>query len=296
MAGVLIGRSEQELKRDKEGHREYTLVSKVSTTASGDGPAIVLATPGLPAIGATWSFGNDSDSWAFCWPDMTITPMVTEEPSYYWTVEQKFSTKPLDRCQDATIENPLNEPDEISGSFQSFRKEAIFDKDGDPFLSSSLEPLTGPALERDFNKAAVTVKMNISALPLSAYTAAMNTVNDATLWGLAARKIKLSNVQWNRKLYGTCTYYYQITYLFDIDFSGHDTTVLDEGTRVLCPGGTPTNPKHFEAYKNPTDGENAKVLLDGSGGALDDSTSPVSIAVQFYNESNFLLLGIPATL
>ena len=71
--------------------------------------------------------------------------------------------------------------------------------------------------------------------------------------------------------------------------------MLDEGTRVLTTNGTKTNPTHFEQAKD-ANGENVKVLLNGAGRALTNSALPFSINVVFYNESNFLLLGVPPSL
>jgi hypothetical protein len=157
----------------------------------------------------------------------------------------------------------------------------------------------------------------------------VDTLNDATLWGLAARKIKLSNVSWERLLYGTCDYYYKRVFDFDIDFSTFDRDVLDEGTKVLSGqwdrdtgewvlleiegyGGTPNpdaqRPDHFIRYKDRND-ENARVILDGNGLPADsvvlraeetgtgttetESGAAARIQVKKYEESNFLLLGIP---
>jgi hypothetical protein len=56
-----------------------------------------------------------------------------------------------------------------------------------------------------------------------------------------------------------------------------------------------TNPQHFIRYKD-RNGENARVLLDGAGIPIEDGATPVYRDVEYYPESNFLLLGIPLTL
>lgn len=297
MAGVLMNAVEWSLTRDKEGHRDYKIKWLVRSTDSADGPLTIANTSGLPAIGATWTFGNDSDSWAFCWPQWSIRPVLDEEISEYWTVEQLFSTKPLHRCQDTDIENPLNEPDTISGSFTKYTTEATHDWNGDPILSSSKEQIRGSVVERDSNRPTVSIGKNLLALPLSTFAPMIDTVNDATLWGLPTRCVKLSNVSWARNLYGTCTFYYTVTYEFDIRYDTFDRTLLDEGTRYLAPGGDPTDPEDYLVCKDKND-ENTRVILDGAGGKWPGppATAGTIGPVEFYGESNFLTLGIPTSL
>lgn len=282
-------------KRTKDGHRTYHIDWLAVSTSTADGPAQAFAASGLAAVGSTWSFGNDVDAWAFCLPQMDVKPVVKKEPGYWWNIRQYFSTLPMERCQDASIENPLNEPDRISGSFTKTTKEAQFDRNGDPILTSSHERITGKAVERDYNKPTVVIEKTLATLPLSTYAPMIDTVNDATLWGLSARKIKLNNATWRRRLYGVCTYYYIVKYDFEIDYNTFDVTVLDEGTKVLVEGGTVTNPRHFKA-KTDAEGNPVKVLLDGNGAEWDGTGSPGTIDIEKYPESNFLLLGIPATL
>lgn len=295
MSSTLLGMVDWNGSRDIEGHREYKAQWLVESNDIDDGPSVIFTTAGLPAIGSYWDFGNDLDAWAYCMPDWKITPAVTKEPNELWIVEQTFSTKPMKRCQDTAIENPLSEPARLSGSFVTFSRECMYDRFGDATLSSSFELLRGPSMEMDDARPTVQVGLNFTTLPLSLFSSMLHTVNDATLWGLPARCVKLSNATWTRQLYGTCTFYYTVDYDFDIRYDTFDVDVLDEGSRVLAPGGTPTNPRHFTVYKD-LNGENTRCILDGSGEAWDGTGSPGVRHVEKYNESNLLLLGIPTSL
>lgn len=284
---------------DSEGHREYTVQFRVRSTSKNDGPETVMNTAGLPAVGAVWNLGNDSDSWAFCYPDMKVSLAEVGE-YYFWDVEQKFSTKPLKRCNTTQIEDPLSEPQKVSGSFAKYTEEVFYDRYGDAILSSSLEPYKGSEVEFDANRPTVRIEQNVAALGLSTFAAMIDTVNDAPLWGLPARCVKLSNVGWERKLYGVCTYYFARTFDFDVRYDGFDRVLLDKGTRVIrgewdrryrLEDGTynPTygrylckaylagnadrtrpslaarsNPQNFVQYKD-WNGENTSVVLDGYG-------------------------------
>jgi len=306
--------------RDEEGHRTFTVVHLVRTDDFDDGPQIVMNTPGLPAIGSFWNFGNDVDVWAFCYPDMNVKIHKEKEgdPNKHWRVRQKFSTIPLKRCQDETIEDPLLEPQKISGSFVKYTKEASQDRFGNMIKNSAHETYRGPQVEFDHNRPTVRIEQNQALLGLDTFTEIVDTVNDAPLWGLGVRKIKLSDVSWERKLYGLCNFYYTRVFDFDIDFKTFDREILDEGTKVLngdWPVGTGTqtdgwilqniageapdknNPQHFNRFKD-RHGENARVILDGNGEPLLGTATfnPYYHELEFYPESNLLLLGIPTSL
>lgn len=295
MSATALGRIHWDVKRDKDGHRDYSLRWLVESTDPDDGPATILAAAGLATVGSTWSYGNDVDSWAFCLPEASCTPVVEKEKGQYWFVDQTFSTKPMRRCNTTDIENPLSEPDRLSGSFLKENRSAAFDKNGDPILTSSLEWVRGEHTKRSFNQPTVKIERNVLTNPLSTFAPMVDTVNDATLWGMPKRSVKLANVSWARKLYGVCTYYYVVTYDFVIDYGTFDRYVLDEGTKVLACGGNKNNPQHFVQYKD-INGENSYVILDGNGEPWDGTGTPGKVFIEFYDESNFLLLGIPTSL
>lgn len=295
MVAIAKGHTDWKLTMDKDGHRDYTIDWFVEATSASDGPATILRASGLPTVGSVWSFGNDVDLWAFCWPNWTATPVQTNEPNYWWKVSQLFTTKPLSRCQDNSIENPIMEPDRINGTFVKYVKEVTEDRFGNALKTSSHEMIRGSIVEFDHNRPTVTIEKNVLTLPLATFAPMIDTVNDSTLWGLPARTVKLSSASFQRKLYGTCSYYYVIRYDFDIDYRTFDRNTLDEGSRVLSPGGDKTKPTDFEVYKD-RNGENTRVLLDGEGNALDDGENPVTIPVSHYDESNMFVLNIPAAL
>ncbi len=317
-ATLIDGQRTWGMLRNEEGHREYTITHLVRAAVL-DGPRVVMLTPGLPVVGSTWNFDNDLDIWAFCTGDMRVKPLVIKEPNKDWEVTQKFSTAPRIRCQDEEIEDPLLESDRISGSFVKYTKEIVKDRFGNVIKSSGHELFRGPQMEYDHNRPTVRIGQTVSLLELDVFSQMIDSVNDAALWGLAKRKVKLSNVSWERLVLGTCDFYYTRLLDFDIDFNTFDRDLLDEGTKVLnghaetCGTGTgtgtggdtntwildgqpnPNNPLDFIRYKD-CHGENARVLLDGQGKPLTDGSSPVFRNVEHYPESNFLLLGIPTSL
>jgi len=311
----------------EDGHREYVVVFLVMTTSTEDGPQTALSAPGLPYPGAIWTQGNDYDPWAFCLPNPSAEPWQGKEgePHRYWACTFTFSTRPQKRCQDTPIEDPLLEPMKISGSFVKEKWEPAFDRNGDPIRSTSMEKLRGAEFDR--SPATVKIEQNVAYLDLERFAPMVDTVNDAPLWGMPTRCVKLDTVTWERLVFGSCGFYYKRTFEFSVGSvtdeednvtSIHDRRLLDEGSRVLsgqwvkigdclspvwdltniC--GTspdPTNPMHYIAYKDRS-GENTTTPLSKSNpGAPADGEDDVNkITVEYYPESNFLTLGIPTTL
>lgn len=306
--------------RDHEGYREYTVVHIVKSTDIQDGPQVIMNASGLPTVGSYWQFGNDTDAWAFCTPYMKISPHMEKEgdATYFWAVEQKFTNKPMNRCNTTTIEDPTAEPQKVSGSFVRYTKEAVLDRYGTPVRSSSHEAFHGQQVEFDANRPTVHIEQNVASLGLSTFAPMIDTLNDATLWGLSARKIKLSNASWERHLYGVCSYYYTRIFDFDVSFEGFDRDIVDEGNKVLhgewdkatgewvlknINGSAPdkNNPNHFmkavDRFDNPIrvplNGEGVPISPSGTGTGTSGGLH--TLHLEYYPESNFLTLNIPTS-
>lgn len=334
MTTLLIdGQRTWSMTRDENGHREYKVRHLVKADIT-DGPANVLQTAGLPLPGALWLIDDDVDLWAWCRFNAQVTVhsgYEEGEPAEFWIVEQVFSSKPPannNRCTEDPVEDPLLEPQQVSGGFIKYQREGEFDKDGDPIVNSALEKIHGPQNEWDANRPTVRIGQNVAVLGIDLFARMVDTVNDAPLWGLPKRCIKLSNVTWEKKYYGNCEVYYTRTFEFDIAYrtnvltgtveSDFDRTLLDEGTKALnghwgrggnegvawvldtIAGKYPNRnvPAHFiraiDRVGNPT-----KFILNGRGvpvgGETGTNNQPGENLIQYYPESDFTLLGIPLT-
>lgn len=298
------GRRSWGLERDEKGHRTYSLKTLVKTTDTLDGPKIALEASGLPDIGDTWTFGNDDDPWAFCLPTASVQIYKPREgdPNNFWLVGNTFTTKPQNRCQDDSVEDPLDEPDRISGGFVKYTIEArsMFNEAGDSvaILNSAGDRITG--IQKDENRPTVKIGQNVADLGLETFSDKIDKLNDSTLWELEPRKIKLSNVTWQRLVYGTCNFYYSREFEFDINFNTFDLTdVVDAGFRAKDASG------NFIVNKD-SQGENlpAQVMLDGTGVINTDPVNEPEFLdednklgpVRLYEETNLLELGIPSEL
>lgn len=294
MTATFDGLVDWSLDVDEEGYRNYTAVHRVITNDPEDGPYTIMATPGLPSAGSTWTIGNDDDPWSFCTRGGKVSLEKIEDSHRQWLVGQTFTNRPKSRCQTTTIDNPLLEPARISGSFVKFTKEATVDRFGDPILNSAFERIRGKVVERDHNRPTVRIGLNLATINLNTICAFNDCVNDATLWNLAAHCVKLSNISWQRLMYGTCTYYFTVEYEFEIDFKTWKRELVDEGTKELKVGGTATNPAHFRAAVDERYLPTTK-LLNGAGQPLGAGEDPYIFTKELYEPKNLLLLGIPTT-
>lgn len=306
------------MTRDREGQRTYNVTHQVRCSLQTDGPAIVMNTPGLPWIGSQWNFGSgEFDLWAYCYPDMEITQEFEEEgPCLYFNVTQKFGTRPMKKCQDETVEDPLMEPQKISGTFVTSKKPRWYNFDGTLIKNSSHERIP---VDFDDGLPTVRVEQNVATLGLSTFAGMIHNVNSVPMWGLAARCVKLSNITWRRNVNGMCDFYYTRIFDFEVNPDTFDLTIPDRGTMALGdydsdggdPDATPArapsatygewvvagdeeNPLDFNRFKDKT-GEPAHCYLNGHGVPVDDIDDAESITVQGYSESNLFLLGVPAT-
>ena len=243
MAVIFVeGARDWSMERDDEGHRNYDISHIVECTGDGNGDdyrleglSEVSIMPGLPAIGSTWDFDGDVDTAAYCAPYIKVTAYDTkpgEKPTHY-LVEQKFTTKAWKRCQDQTVENPLLEPQKVSGTFEKYTREASMNKDGQPLATSSHELYRGSQVEVDGNRPTVKIQQNVADLDLPLISRMMGKVNDAELWGLAARCVKLSSASWERLVQGRCNFYYQRSFEFDIAYETFDRRLLDHSRKSL---------------------------------------------------------------
>ncbi len=235
---LLQGQIAVEADRDEEGHRTYNITQLVESSDGTDGPSSIWAFAGLPAVGSTYlltsPYAGEQDLWAFCYPTRGIRAHEGDQGRVtVWSVTSTFSTKPLKRCQSTTIEDPLLEPPKVSGSFSQQNRELLLDRHGNPLRYSSHEPIKGQAAEFNYSQPNVHIEFNTSTLQLALYSEYMNCLNDAPLWGLSARMIRLAGLTWARELYGICNYYYKISLDFEINFETWDKLIPDEGTKVL---------------------------------------------------------------
>lgn len=250
--------------RDENGHRTWSLGFLTYSDDPGDGPAKHMTTAGLPLPGAVYAIHNDLDTYAWCTGQTNISSFQQpgEDTLLHYLHTFEFSTKPRGRrnddrgqskrCADVTIQNPLVEPPRTSGGSIRYTEEAWFDRNGDSIQNTAFEPVKGPSVEFDKSRGQVVVEQNVINLQLAFCSKMVDKVNKYPLWDLPARFWKLSEFHWERKLYGTCFFYYTRRFVFESAFrpdielvkyaepaqldavlSGWDRDIQDESSLVL---------------------------------------------------------------
>jgi hypothetical protein len=292
----VYGQDDWWLDRDEDGYREYKIKWLLVSDNYFDGPANVHLCPDLPAVGSIWAFDNDLDLQVWCRPQMEVRPLLTGEPNRHWYVTQTFSNKPLPRCSDADPGDPLSEPPEIGGTFVKRMRELAADRHGNPLVNSAWQRIVGDLVTVEEPWPTVTITRNVATLNQYLYWTIAKTapLNDSTLWGLPPRHVLFSNYYWSRKYQGNCAPYYSLTMEFEV--GEWDRWYQDKGTVVLKTGGNPDNDDDFEIARSPTDGHTREVFLDGSGGKLAAGDPVVEVELELLDDSNLLLLGVPASL
>lgn len=246
---------------DDEFEREYKITHLVKGVKGIDGPYNASRAVGLPTVGSLWLFGGDLDPWGFCRPGKVVNVHEGKqgEIDEWFTVEQRFSTKALKKCQEDEITDPLLKPPKISGDSSSDKEEAMYDRHGNPIVNSAHEQIRGPQNEWDVNRRQVTIEQNTVDLERTLIEPMENTLNDRPLWGYPARSVRLSKIRWQENYYGSCYKYYTRTLVFDVKVrrlnvfnpfplpggaflpgplgtfivGDWDRDLLDEGTKVL---------------------------------------------------------------
>lgn len=283
------------LSSDDNGYRTYKLRLLIEVTDSEDGPATAAQCAGVPLPGDMWAIDNDLDVWVWARPDYTITPLVNEEPNYWFVGEYTFSNKPLTRdqaerrrgCHDIQIEDPLLEPHRVSGTFSKKTKEATHDRFGNAILNPAHEVVRGPAVEFDESRPTIKVVQNVPLLQFDLLCFLIDGLNDSALWGFPARWVRFANCTWEQQYHGQCYGYYTRTLEFEVR-EDWDRDILAEGEKVL------------KGHWGDEGEEGAGWVLDEIGGEAPDPDDPSHFirAVDRHGNPTRLILtdgGEPAT-
>jgi hypothetical protein len=170
VAVIVPGQRTWSVSRDSEGYKTYKIVHRVACD-EGDGPNTALTAVGLPVPGQVWDFDNDYDPNAWCTPESSATPVVTNEPNMYFDVEHNFTSKPLGRDATKDRADPLSEPPKISISFSKTTEEASHDRFGRMITNSAWEQMRGKHVEFDTGHIIVKIEQNLATVDLPSHAA-----------------------------------------------------------------------------------------------------------------------------
>lgn len=243
MAVIDVRTMSSEGGTDTEGNRTYVVTAQVKTSARGDGSIIVIAGLGLD-LTSFYAVGNESDPGAF-FTSAYATPKSKNKSLTTWTVKINYSSKAKDKVNVTQVDDPLDEPPQISGSFVEYLKIVEEDKDGVVIANTAGDPFDPPILDEDGRPTIVIVK-NFAELDLPRLADYYGAVNSDPFFGLSVRTVRFSSLSWSQKYRGSGIPYYPVSMGFEIKKDKWDIKILNRGYAVL-------------------DGGVKKVVLDGRG-------------------------------
>jgi hypothetical protein len=162
---------------------------------------------------------------------------------------------------DNSIQDPLLEPHKVSGGFNKFTRIATKDTSGNAIKTTGNEPITS-GTEIDDNRPTIRLEMNVAWVNLDFLASYVDTVNNATWWTLAARKLKCSEFNWERVLYGTCRYYFHVMFGFEIKRDTWDFVLANYGRYRKVSGSSPAT---YELNRNTNKEDIEETWLDING-------------------------------
>jgi len=299
-AGAATRRSSS-IRWTRDWHREYTSIYQVITDDLDDGPVTATNATGIPAYGSSYSWGNDSDQWAFA-IEANASLVSEDNTRRQWYVTITHSTQPRLRCADVQRNSPLDEPPIISGSFVQFTKPAEEDKDGDPIVNVCDEPFI-PAVEINDSRDSLVIEINTANINLAQRADAKDKVNSGTIWGLGPRTVLLKQWTWRKMSFGVCNEFINHRYEFEINTDKWNHKLHNVGYRHKNPfwvcGDDPE-----EQWRTILDGRDqprhlpTPLKLDGSINDLQCGGTPVYLkdpdGFEIYKEYDLTTLpGIP---
>lgn len=299
---------------NKEGERKYEVTYLVET-GTGDGPlvAVVGLTTALSLTVGTsfYNVDGESDAYALLTHAYKVEKhSAPEEKGAYWKVTLYWETitaEGSDRDPTNPVQNPLNDPVKISGTFSKGTRKVSRDRTNTLIKNTSHDPIY---VDKDEARPTVRIEKNVSTLPLSSITNLINNVNSVLMWGLSARKIKFSSASWTKKYWGT-TVYYTLVYEFEINTDTFDRSDIPDRNNKHIRGTWKGKADNFlftaDATADVANAEDFQVWVDHRGrykeGYLNQSTGVPSNTqalidtIELYSETDLVTnLGLPSSL
>lgn len=310
--GTNHGPVKKSASANRDGERKYEITYLVEMTSATDGPLLavggLIVDLGVTVGTSTLSINGDVDSYAYLTHGYKTERHATgSEKGYYWKVTLFYETvtrEGQDRDPTNPVENPLNDPVKISGTFSKGTVKVCKDASNATIKNTSHDPIY---VDKDESRPTVRIEKNVTTLPLSSITNLINNVNSVSMWGLSARKIKFSSASWTRKYWGT-TVYYTLVYEFEINTNTFDRTDIPDRNNkhirgefdkdnnfTAKPGMDVANPEDFEPWVNAR-GRYKDGWLNTSTGVPSNTENYLS-TVELYDETDLETnLGLPSSL
>ncbi len=193
-------------------------------------------------------------------------------------------------CRYKSVEDPLAADPVVDIGFVGSEEPIDRDINGDPILNSA-DVTFDPPVTSNFDDMLLSITRNQSAFNLTQALNYKGTLNDASFYGFAAGKCKISDIK-GTMFKSAGRYYYSVTYEFQFRWDGWLKRRLDEGMRRIV-SSTPGSPLETEVIPD-KNGEplTEPHMLDGSGALLNSDATPVYLEFDIYRSTDFSVLDI----
>jgi hypothetical protein len=279
---------------------------RVECNDRNDGPVVIrmalttaivggflTAVPWLPRIGSTYRINAlEFDPGAFlinC--DYTQVHGANNPNSTAWRVDLNYGP------YDAGLfgQDPTRWPTRVTFNGNKFERAVLIDQAGNPILNSATVPFSEP-ITIDDTRTTITVIRNEWIRPnfgsagwnfqLSATY--RDGVNQYAWNGFAPKTVKCGTISTSDPQYdsNSQSWYYEVTYPFEVNLDTWTKQPLDRGYQVLVSGlPVPKLTSTGQQVDEP-------VLLDGSGNELPSGGTPVFLPFDAYKLLDFSGLNI----
>lgn len=283
--------------------KEYTVIYLVGTNDREDGPNTVMNAFGVPKVGDLYAAGNDFNNAAVV---TAVNPTEGDSP-FEWEVNVTYSTDTGDSDSpqnlQVQIDNPLNEPPEITYGFQT-RRVLIPGRYNDPlgppgskaweqgiFLPNG--ELFDPQPEMEIDEPILTINRNFQTINGAALMALANCVNSDFFQGAEPRQLKLSIPQAQKRWHKAINHYWNVTYSMAFRWETWDVQLLNQGSYYFS-GGKPTSVWSTTVrrlVKRDDDGKPLIVNLT-TNGDINTTATPTFTRLRVRREIQFNSLGL----
>lgn len=279
---------------DKQRQRTYKRKFRVETDSRDDGPVTIrLATTGAPPVPLVPRIGSkyfvtstEQDAGSFCSNVATdfedLTPLGLS-----WILT--FDYAPFDFSLFGN--DPTAWPILITFGSAKYERIVTVDQDGNPILNSAGDPFESP-VTIDESRSIITVQRNelvkyvegtggFNPLLAELYR---DTVNNELWNGFEAKTVKCSSITTGAPQYDSNNevWYYQVTYVFEIDRDAWTKRLLDQGYNVISAG---VRKPYLLGGQKPEE----PILLNGSGAF---TTTPHFLSYEGYPLRDFSIFNL----
>jgi hypothetical protein len=260
----------------ENSHREYTRVFRVHTNSPHTASSEVRGALGVPS---RWDIyappSGEADPDALC---MRLQAKHDQEDPYTWLVTAEYTT-----------DNPITKPPVIRWKTVRFTKPFVKTVGDLPVQNSAKQPFDPPHEIEDF-RLSLTIARNEIVFDPHLVRPYLGSINREPFWGFAENLVRLSNIS-AEKIGELDEQYWVVTYEFEIRPDETWTVrLLDRGYYLFNSASGKADKPVVDMFGKPM---SSPALLDGSGGQLAYTGTPVFLEFDAYPDMDFAELNLP---